>query len=207
MINFFEKNNFLSDKELLLLDYLCKKPSSYISKNNKTLLLYQINQNIPETIKEKISLIIGSFDIVRAQIYELEQPYRIHNDSGRDINTKNTFIIPLDLSPQGGVYVFDQWAENFSFSLDNYYHTENSYNKLLKFKDRKNIINLYDESKKLPDTVAFSHIKNLDKIGFTIKKYFKFEFNKLVMFPSKNFHCSENVVNFSSKKSLVLFTR
>ena len=43
-------------------------------------------------------------------------------------------------------------------------------------------------------------------LGFSIKEYIKYEYNQVVIFPSKYFHCSQNVENFTSKKSLAMFT-
>ena len=194
----FEIPNFLTDIELLFIEELKLRPDTYISNEGKKLNLYQID--VPQSIRDKIS---PYGNIRKAEVYELQEPYRIHTDSRNEYTSKFTCILPLDLEPQGGVTVFDQYAHNFSYSLDPYYSS--NYNKLLPLENR-NIIEKWNKALKLPDTLEFSHIKHDDKIGFSIAKQFKFEFNKLVVFPSIHFHCSNNVKNFTSKSSLVMFT-
>ena len=48
------------------------------------------------------------------------------------------------------------------------------------------------------------HIK--DKRGFTVKEYFEYQYNTANMFLGKFIHCSQNVENFTNKKSLAVFT-
>jgi len=192
--------NFLTDTELLFIETFWEDSKTYIANNGKKLNLHQIN--LPGTVIDKLS---EFGDVIKSEVYELEQPYRIHNDTRNEVQSKWTCIVPLDLKPQGGVTVFDQYAYNFSYSLDPYYN--NDYNKLLQLEDRKDKIFQYDENVKLPDIPELSHIRDKDKIGFTIKEKIEFEFNKLIAFPSINFHCSNNTNNFSNKSSLVIFTK
>lgn len=194
----YEIPNFLTDEELLYVESYQETPITYIANNEKKLNLSQIS--LPESIRKKIE---PFGEIIKSEVYELSQPYRIHNDARNEVSSKFTCILPLDPEPQGGVTVFHQWAENFSYSLDPYYSS--NYNKLLPLGQRK-IINEWDPTVMLPDDDEFWHIRDVDKIGFTIARQFEFEFNKLVVFPSVNFHCSNNVRNFVSKSSLVMFT-
>lgn len=199
MFQSYEIPNFLSDIDLLFIEDKKNDPATYIANNGKKLNLYQID--LPLQIKEKLSK-FGT--IVKSEVYELEQPYRIHNDTRNEQQSAWTCIIPLDPEPQGGVTVFNQYAYNFSYSLDPYYSS--NYNKVLPLHKRQEIIYEYDSEKSLPNYPEFSHIRDEDKIGFTVAKQFQFEFNKLVAFPSIYFHCSNNVENFRSKSSLVIFT-
>ena len=194
----FEIPNFLNYIELLFIEDLKNNPSTYIANNGKKLNLYQVD--LPQSVKDKLSQ-FG--EVKKSEVYELEQPYRIHTDSRNEYTSKFTCIIPLDLNPQGGVTVFNQYAHNFSYSLDPYYNS--SYNKLLPISER-HIINEWDSKLKLPDTLELAHIRDEDKTGFSIAHQFQFEFNKLVAFPSVHFHCSNNCKNFKSKSSLVVFT-
>jgi len=193
-------SNFLTDIDLLFIDYHKNKSVEYIANNGKKLNLHQID--LSDSIKNKLSE-FGT--IIKSEVYELQQPYRIHNDTRNEVQSSWTCIIPLDLEPQGGITVFDQYAYNFTYSLDPYYTS--NYNKLLPLHERKDKIHLYDEKVKLPNTVELSHIRDEDKIGFTIKDQVDFEFNTLVAFPSVNFHCSNNTNDFSNKSSLVIFTK
>ena len=45
-----------------------------------------------------------------------------------------------------------------------------------------------------------------DKRGFSVKEYIEYEYNTAIMYPGKYYHCSQNVENFTSKKSLAIFT-
>ena len=193
--------NFLSDDELSYIEKNKYDSKKYKSSNNKTLTLYKAR--LPNTLIKKIK---PYGDIYISQIYELEQPYRIHNDTRNEIQTKFSCIISLDINPQGGLIIFDQSADKFSYSLDNHYGS--NYNKHLgDINDREKIIKNFDRDKKLPDIESLSHIKENDKIGFTIFKIIQYEFNKLIVFPSNYFHCSENIKNFTNKKSLLLITK
>lgn len=193
--------NFLTNSELLYIEENKYDSKKYKSIDGKTLTLHKAK--LPNTLVEKIK---PYGDIHISQIYELEQPYRIHNDTRNEIQTKFSCIISLDINPQGGLIIFDQSADKFSYSLDNYY--ESNYNKYLSdINDRKKIIKNFDKNKKLPDTESLSHIKESDKIGFSISKIIQYEFNKLIVFPSNYFHCSENIKNFTNKKSLLLITK
>jgi len=193
-----EESNFLTDIELLFIEEKRYNNQTYVSNQGKKLNLSQVE--LPDSVVAKIK---KYGEIIRSEVYELQEPYRIHNDARNDVTSKFTCIIPLDPEPQGGVTVFDQYAEQFTYSLDPYYTSK--YNKLLPVESR-DIIDRWDPKNKLPDTEEFSHIRDEDKIGFTVAHQFKFEFNKLVVFPSIHFHCSNNVSNFAFKSSLVIFT-
>ena len=54
------------------------------------------------------------------------------------------------------------------------------------------------------DTIDFQHIK--DKRGFSVKEYIDYEYNKAIMYPGEFYHCSQNIKNFTSKKSLAIVT-
>jgi hypothetical protein len=197
-VDTYEIPNFLTEEELLYVESFKDDPVTYIANNDKELKLSQVS--LPDSIKEKIK---PYGEIIKSEVYELTQPYRIHNDSRSEVDSRFTCILPLDPEPQGGVTVFHQWAKNFSYSLDPYYSSD--YNKLLPLSERK-IINEWDATLMLPDDDDFWHIRDVDKVGFTIAHRFEFEFNKLVVFPSCHFHCSNFVREFSSKSSLVMFT-
>ena len=194
----YEEQNFLTDIELLFIEEKRYDNKTFVSNEGKKLNLYQVE--LPDSVTTKISK-YGK--ITRSEVYKLQEPYRIHNDARNDVTSKFTCILPLDLEPQGGVTIFHQYADQFTYSLDPYYTSD--YNKILPIESRS-IINEWDPKNKLPDTEEFSHIRDEDKIGFTVAHQFKFEFNKLVVFPSIHFHCSNNVHNFESKSSLVAFT-
>ena len=72
------------------------------------------------------------------------------------------------------------------------------------WKDRKEKIHEFNPDISLPDTLDFQHIK--DKRGFSVKDYIQYEYNTAIMYPGKYYHCSQNVENFTSKKSLAIFT-
>ena len=195
--NSFSVENFLNDNEILSLEYNFK--NIFKSKTGDLVLYYQ--KNLSNSILNKVKLYIGDFKIKNSHIYELKQPYRLHCDAGKDNDSYYTIIIPLDKNPQGGLYIMNQYAD-YAYSLDDYY--EQNYQPILSFEEQKHKIKNFDENKSLPDTIDFFHIKN--KKGFTIKEFIKYEYNKAIIFPSKYIHCSQNIENFSSKKSLAIFT-
>ena len=194
--NFIQVNDFLSETELTSFKYDNKEEFESLSGN---LTLYY--QEISNSILEKIEKYIEKCSVRDAHIYELKQPYRLHCDSGKENNSYYTIIIPLDKEPQGGLFVMHQWAEH-TCSLDDYYLQ--NYQPVLTLEERKEKIKEFDSSVSLPDSLDFKHIK--DRTGFKVKDYIKYEYNQAVMFPSKFFHCSQNVENFVSKKSLAIFT-
>ena len=187
----FIVNDFLSETELNSFTYNNKEEFESLSGN---LILYY--QKLLTSISIKIEKHIGKFSVKDAHIYELKQPYRMHCDSGY-----YTIIVPLDKEPQGGIFIMEQWSEQ-TYSLDNYYKQD--YQPVLSFDERILKINGFDPTISLPDSLDFKHIK--DKRGFSVKEYFKYNYNEAVMFPSKFYHCSQNVENFLSKKSLAIFT-
>ena len=120
----------------------------------------------------------------------------MHCDSGY-----YTIIVPLDEQPQGGLFIMNQWADK-AYSLDDYYTQD--FQSVLSFEERKEKIKEFDSNISLPDSLDFKHIG--DKRGFSVKEYFTYNFNQAIMFPSGHFHCSQNVENFTNKKSLAIFT-
>jgi len=95
----------------------------------------------------------------------------------------------------------NQWADK-AYSLDDYYTQD--WQSVLSLEERKEKIKEFNSDVSLPDTIDFEHIK--DKKGFTVKNYIEYEYNTAVMYPSKFFHCSQNIENFTNKKSLAVFT-
>ena len=184
-------NDFLSDKELNSFTYNNKEEFKSSSGN---LTLYY--QKLLTSISIKIQKSIGEFSLRDAHIYDLKQPYRMHCDSGY-----YTIIVPLDEQPQGGLFIMNQWADK-AYSLDDYYTQD--FQSVLSFEERKEKIKEFDSNISLPDSLDFKHIG--DKRGFSVKEYFTYNFNQAIMFPSKFFHCSQNVENFTNKKSLAIFT-
>ncbi len=191
MLEKFIVNDFLSELELSSFKYDNKEEFKSLSGN---LTLYY--QKISNSISKKIEKHIGKLSVKDAHIYELKQPYRMHCDSGY-----YTIIVPLDKEPQGGIFIMEQWSEQ-TYSLDDYYKQD--YQSVLSFEERKEKIKEFYPNITLPDSLDFKHIK--DKRGFNVKEYFTYEYNQAVMFPSKFYHCSQNVENFKSKKSLAIFT-
>ena len=53
-------------------------------------------------------------------------------------------------------------------------------------------------------------LKKISKVKYMppefIILYFKYNYNQAIMFPSKFIHFSQNVENFTNKKSLAIFT-
>ena len=184
-------NDFLSDKELNSFTYNNKEEFKSSSGN---LTLYY--QKLLTSISIKIQKSIGEFSLRDAHIYDLKQPYRMHCDSGY-----YTIIVPLDEQPQGGLFIMNQWADK-AYSLDDYYTQD--FQSVLSFEERKEKIKEFDSNISLPDSLDFKHIG--DKRGFSVKEYFTYNFNQAIMFPSGHFHCSQNVENFTNKKSLAIFT-
>ena len=184
-------DDFLSDKELNSFTYNNKEEFKSSSGN---LTLYY--QKLLTSISIKIQKSIGEFSLRDAHIYDLKQPYRMHCDSGY-----YTIIVPLDEQPQGGLFIMNQWADK-AYSLDDYYTQD--FQSVLSFEERKEKIREFDSNISLPNSLDFKHIK--DKRGFSVKEYFKYNYNQAIMFPSKFFHCSQNVENFTNKKSLAIFT-
>ena len=189
-------NNFLSNQELNSFNYNNKEE---FKSDTGNLILY--HQELSTTIIEKIKKCIGDFTIRNAHIYNLKQPYRLHCDSGHTNNSYYTIIIPLDKKPQGGLFIMNQWS-NEAYSLDDYYTQD--YQSVLNFEERKEKIHEFNSDISLPNTLDFKHIK--DKRGFSVKEYIEYEYNKAIMYPGKYYHCSQNVENFTSKKSLAIFT-
>ena len=189
-------DDFLTDKELNSFTYNNKE--EFKSSTGNLTLYYQ---KLLTSISIKIAKHIGNFSIRDAHIYDLKQPYRLHCDSGKTNTSHYTIIIPLDKQPQGGIFIMNQWSDK-AYSLDDYY-TQN-YQSVLSFEDRKEKIHEFNPNISLPDSLDFKHIK--DKRGFSVKEYFTYNFNQAIMFPSKFFHCSQNVENFTNKKSLAIFT-
>jgi len=184
-------DDFLSDKELNSFTYNNKEEFKSSSGN---LTLYY--QKLLTSISIKIQKSIGEFSLRDAHIYDLKQPYRMHCDSGY-----YTIIVPLDEQPQGGLFIMNQWADK-AYSLDDYYTQD--FQSVLSFEERKEKIKEFDSNISLPDSLDFKHIG--DKRGFSVKEYFTYNFNQAIMFPSGHFHCSQNVENFTNKKSLAIFT-
>ena len=193
---FIQVNNFLSSQELDSFNYNNKEE---FKSNTGDLILY--HQELSNSILEKIKKCIGEFTIRNAHIYNLKQPYRLHCDSGYTNNSYYTIIIPLDEKPQGGLFIMNQWSDK-AYSLDDYYTQD--YQSVLNFEQRKEKINEFNPDISLPDTLDFQHIK--DKRGFSVKDYIQYEYNTAIMYPGKYYHCSQNVENFTSKKSLAIFT-
>ena len=184
-------DDFLSDKELNSFTYNNKEEFKSSSGN---LTLYY--QKLLTSISIKIQKSIGEFSLRDAHIYDLKQPYRMHCDSGY-----YTIIVPLDEQPQGGLFIMNLWADK-AYSLDDYYTQD--FQSVLSFEERKEKIKEFDSNISLPDSLDFKHIG--DKRGFSVKEYFTYNFNQAIMFPSGHFHCSQNVENFTNKKSLAIFT-
>ena len=189
-------NNFLSNQELNSFNYNNKEE---FKSDTGNLILY--HQELSTTILEKIKKCIGDFTIRNAHIYNLKQPYRLHCDSGHTNNSYYTIIIPLDKKPQGGLFIMNQWSDE-AYSLDDYYTQD--YQSVLNFEERKEKIHEFNSDISLPNTLDFKHIK--DKRGFSVKEYIEYEYNTAIMYPGKYYHCSQNVENFTSKKSLAIFT-
>ena len=189
-------NNFLSNQELNSFNYNNKEE---FKSDTGNLILY--HQELSTTIIEKIKKCIGDFTIRNAHIYNLKQPYRLHCDSGHTNNSYYTIIIPLDKKPQGGLFIMNQWSDE-AYSLDDYYTQD--YQSVLNFEERKEKIHELSPDISLPNTLDFKHIK--DKRGFSVKEYIEYEYNTAIMYPGKYYHCSQNVENFTNKKSLAIFT-
>ena len=189
-------NDFLSYKELNSFTYNNKE--EFESSTGNLTLYYQ---KLLTSISIKIAKHIGNFSIRDAHIYDLKQPYRLHCDSGKTKTSHYTIIIPLDKQPQGGIFIMNQWSDK-AYSLDDYYTQD--WQSVLSFEERKEKIREFDSNISLPNSLDFKHIK--DKRGFSVKEYFKYNYNQAIMFPSKFFHCSQNVENFTGKKSLAVFT-
>ena len=189
-------DDFLSEIELNSFTYNNKE--EFKSSTGNLTLYYQ---KLLTSISIKIAKHIGNFSIRDAHIYDLKQPYKLHCDSGKTKTSHYTIIVPLDKQPQGGIFIMNQWADK-AYSLDDYYTQD--WQSVLSFEERKEKIKEFDSNISLPDSLDFKHIK--DKRGFSVKEYFKYNYNQAIMFPSKFFHCSQNVENFTNKKSLAIFT-
>ena len=189
-------DDFLSDKELNSFTYNNKE--EFKSSTGNLTLYYQ---KLLTSISIKIAEHIGKFSVRDAHIYDLKQPYKLHCDSGKTKTSHYTIIVPLDKQPQGGIFIMNQWADK-AYSLDDYYTQD--WQSVLSLEERKEKIKEFDSNISLPDSLDFKHIK--DKIGFSVKEYFTYNFNQAIMFPSKFFHCSQNIENFTGKKSLAIFT-
>ena len=189
-------DDFLTDKELNSFTYNNKE--EFKSSTGNLTLYYQ---KLLTSISIKIAKHIGNFSIRDAHIYDLKQPYRLHCDSGKTKTSHYTIIIPLDKQPQGGIFIMNQWSDK-AYSLDDYY--TQVYQSVLSFEDRKEKIHEFNPDISLPNTLDFQHIK--DKRGFSVKDYIQYEYNTAIMYPGKYYHCSQNVENFTNKKSLAIFT-
>ena len=188
--------NFLSSQEIDSFNYNIKEE---FKSDTGDLTIY--HQKISTSIIEKIKKCIGEFTIRHSHIYNLKQPYRLHCDSGQENNSYYTIIVPLDKNPQGGLFIMNQWSDK-AYSLDDYY-TQNIQS-VLSFEERKEKIHEFNSDISLPDTIDFEHIK--DKRGFSVQEYINYEYNKAIMYLGKYYHCSQNVKNFTNKKSLAIFT-
>ena len=193
---FIQVNNFLSSEEINSFNY---DTIQKFKSNTGDLTIY--HQKISTSIIEKIKKCIGEFTIRHSHIYDLKQPYRLHCDSGKEDNSYYTIIVPLDKNPQGGLFIMNQWSDK-AYSLDDYY-TQNIQS-VLSFEERKEKIHEFNSDISLPDTIDFEHIK--DKRGFSVQEYINYEYNKAIMYLGKYYHCSQNVKNFTNKKSLAIFT-
>ena len=193
---FIQVNNFLSSEEINSFNY---DTIQKFKSDTGDLTIY--HQKISTSIIEKIKKCIGEFTIRHSHIYNLKQPYRLHCDSGHTNNSYYTIIIPLDKKPQGGLFIMNQWSDE-AYSLDDYYTQD--YQSVLNFEERKEKIHEFNPDISLPNTLDFKHIK--DKRGFSVKEYVEYEYNTAIMYPGKYYHCSQNVENFTSKKSLAIFT-
>ena len=189
-------DDFLSEIELNSFTYNNKE--EFKSSTGNLTLYYQ---KLLTSISIKIAKHIGKFSVRDAHIYDLKQPYKLHCDSGKTKTSHYTIIVPLDKQPQGGIFIMNQWADT-TYSLDDYYTQD--WQSVLSFEERKEKIKEFDSNISLPDSLDFKHIK--DKRGFSVKEYFTYNFNQAIMFPSKFFHCSQNIENFTGKKSLAIFT-
>jgi hypothetical protein len=192
----FIVNNFLSETELNSFTYNNKE--EFKSSTGNLTLYYQ---KLLTSISIKIQKYIGEFSLRDAHVYDLKQPYRLHCDSGKTNKSHYTIIVPLDEQPQGGLFIMNQWADK-AYSLDDYYTQD--FQSVLPFEERKEKIKEFDPNISLPDSLDFKHIK--DKRGFSVKEYFTYNYNEAIIYPSKFFHCSQNVANFTNKKSLAIFT-
>ena len=193
---FIQVNNFLSSEEINSFNY---DTIQKFKSDTGDLTIY--HQKISTSIIEKIKKCIGEFTIRHSHIYDLKQPYRLHCDSGKEDNSYYTIIVPLDKNPQGGLFIMNQWSDK-AYSLDDYY-TQNIQS-VLSFEERKEKIHEFNSDISLPDTIDFEHIK--DKRGFSVQEYINYEYNKAIMYLGKYYHCSQNVKNFTNKKSLAIFT-
>ena len=196
MLKSYIFKNFLSETELNSFTY--NKKEEFKSSSGNLILYYQ---KLLTSISIKIQKHIGDFSLRDAHVYDLKQPYRLHCDSGKTNKSNYTIIVPLDKEPQGGLFIMNQWADK-AYSLDDYYTQD--FQSVLSFEERKEKIKEFNPDVSLPDTIDFKHIK--DKRGFTVQDYIEYEYNTAIMYPSKFFHCSQNVENFTNKKSLAIFT-
>ena len=190
--------NFLSNDEIESLTYDNK---TVIESDSGDLTLYNQRQ-LAQSIIDKISTHIGPIEVRKSHVYNLTQPYRLHCDAGFDGDAYYTVIVPLDDNPQGGLYVMDQWA-NHAYSIEKYF--KQSKQPVLSLEEQKTLIHGFDETKTLPDWIYFAHLKQ--RTGFTIKEFIDYQYNTAIMIPSVHFHCSQNVKDFESNKSLAIFTR
>jgi hypothetical protein len=196
---YFVVDNFLDDSEKKLLAEV-DSFNTYTSSKGNTIDYYQ-PKNI-DSIFKKIEEKIGSFVIRDYYVYNIKKPYRIHNDAGKNKKSFYTVIIPLHLA--GGLYILNQYSEE-TFLIDDYLSLDGQKNMLLDIEARqRNIVN-YDSKLCLPDIPQLSHIKDFDKIGFSIDAYIEFNNNRAIFFESKYYHCSENTNDFTNKQSLVIF--
>lgn len=195
----FVVDNFFNDVEQQTL-FNITNFETYTSSKGNTINYYQ-----PKGIESaftKIKELLGPCCIRDYYIYKIERPYRIHNDAGKNNKSFYTVIVPINVS--GGLYILNQYSEE-TFLIDDYLSLEGQKNMLLNTESRqKHIIN-YNVSLRLPDIPQLSHIKDFDKIGFSIDTYINFKYNSAIFFESKYYHCSENTTDFDNKQSLVIF--
>lgn len=194
----FVVNNFLNEleqKSLLAVENF----ETYTSSKGNIINYYQ-PKGI-DSVYEKIKGILGPCSVRDYYVYNIEKPYRIHNDAGKNKKSFYTVIIPINMS--GGLYILNQYSEE-TFLIDDYLSLKGQSNLLLTKESRQEKIVNYDTSLKLPDLAQLSHIKSFDKIGFSIDSYIEFNYNSAIFFESKYYHCSENTKEFD-KQSLVIF--
>jgi len=196
---YFTVDNFLDDVEQsTILD--TKTFDTYTSSKGNTIDYYQ-PKNV-DSIFKKIEEKIGKHTVRDYYVYKITAPYRIHNDAGKNKNSFYTIIIPLHIS--GGLYILNQYS-NETYLIDDYLSLDGQKNMLLDIESRQNNIINYDSNLRLLDIPQLSHIKDFDKIGFSIDTYIEFRYNRAIFFESKYYHCSENITNFDNKQSLVIF--
>ena len=195
----FVVNNFLDEIEQETL-LTVGNFETYTSSKGNVINYYQ-PKGI-DSVFEKIKEQLGPCSIRDYYVYKIENAYRIHNDSGKNKKSFYTVIIPINVS--GGLFILNQYSEE-TFLIDDYLSLEGQKNILLNTELRQEKIVNYDSNLRLADIPQLSHIRNVDKIGFSIDAYIEFKYNCAIFFESKYYHCSENIKEFDNKQSLVIF--